>query len=150
MQTRGESRRRERLAFNFGGGAVPSRSSSTRRSPREREPTFATAPYNEPRDWGYAGCSPFTAVLLTRPQDHDPLPEPVPPRGDLRAIIGIAPMVLHRFAQPPAGVPRHAGNDRAARRSARHPATDAVLDLARRRLQAVHRIRISRCWWCSS
>jgi len=55
--------------------------------------TFATAPYAEPRDWGYVGLVAFTAVLLLRPQDQ------IPGVGALHlaeicAIIGIAPMML--------------------------------------------------------
>jgi O-antigen ligase len=89
--------RRERLAFNFGGGTVPSRHVVEAAIARENKPTFATVPYNEPRDWGYAGLLAFTAVLMTRPQDTLPFLSPFH-LAELCAIIGIAPMVLHRIA----------------------------------------------------
>ena len=65
---------------------------------RDAEQTFATAPYAEPREWGYVGLIAFTAVLLLRPQDQ------VPALGALHlaeicACIGIGPMLLHRFAR---------------------------------------------------
>lgn len=88
---------RERLAFNFGGGTVPSRHAVEAAIARENEPTFATAAYNEPRDWGYAGLLAFTAVLMTRPQDTLPFLNPFH-LAELCAIVGIAPMVLHRLA----------------------------------------------------
>jgi O-antigen ligase len=88
---------RERLAFNFGGGTVPSRRIVEAAIARENEPTFATSPYHEPRDWGYAGLLAFTAVLMTRPQDTLPFLDPFH-LAELCAIIGIAPMVLHRLA----------------------------------------------------
>jgi O-antigen ligase len=88
---------RERLAFNFGGGTVPSRHVVEAAIARENEPTFATAAYNEPRDWGYAGLFAFTAVLMTRPQDTLPFLNPFH-LAELCAIVGIAPMVLHRLA----------------------------------------------------
>ena len=87
----------ERLAFNFGGGTVPSRRVVEAAIARENQPTFATVPYNEPRDWGYAGLLAFTAVLMTRPQDTLPFLDPFH-LAELCAIIGLAPMVLHRFA----------------------------------------------------
>jgi putative inorganic carbon (HCO3(-)) transporter len=79
----------ERLAFSF-QATVPSRHAAA-------APTFATAPYSEPRDWGYTGLLLFTAVLMFRPQDD------IPGLGPLRiaevcALIGIAPMVLHRLS----------------------------------------------------
>ena len=64
---------------------------------RGNEPTFATAPYNEPRDWGYAGLLAFTAVLMTRPQDTLTFLNPFH-LAELCAIVGIAPMVLHRLS----------------------------------------------------
>jgi len=88
---------RERLAFNFGGGTVPSRRAVEAAIARENEPTFATAPYSEPRDWGYAGLLAFTAVLMTRPQDTLRFLDPLH-LAELCAIIGIGPMVLHRLA----------------------------------------------------
>jgi O-antigen ligase len=88
---------RERLAFNFGGGTVPSRRVVDAAIARENEPTFATAPYAEPRDWGYAGLLAFTLVLMTRPQDTLPFLDPFH-LAEMCAIIGIAPMVIHRFA----------------------------------------------------
>ena len=89
---------RERLAFNLGGGTVPARGRVEAAIAREAEPTFATAEYAEPRDWGYLGLMAFTAVLLVRPQDqlsgltslHI---------AEICAIIGIGPMLLHRFAR---------------------------------------------------
>ena len=88
---------REKLAFNFGGGTVPSRHVVEAAIARENEPTFATAVYNEPRDWGYAGLLAFTTVLMTRPQDTLPFLNPFH-LAELCAIVGIAPMVLHRLA----------------------------------------------------
>jgi O-antigen ligase len=88
---------RERLAFNFGGGTVPSRQLVEAAIARENEPTFATAIYNEPRDWGYAGLLAFTAVLMIRPQDTLPFLNPFH-LAEMCAIVGIAPMVLHRLA----------------------------------------------------
>ncbi len=75
---------RERLAFNFGGGTVPSRRVVDAAIARENEPTFATAPYAEPRDWGYAGLLAFTLVLMTRPQDTLPFLDPSSSRRDVR------------------------------------------------------------------
>jgi hypothetical protein len=63
---------------------------------RENRPTFATAVYNEPRDWGYAGLLAFTTVLMTRPQDTLPFLNPFH-LAELCAIVGIAPMVMHRL-----------------------------------------------------
>ncbi|MBS1817931.1 MAG: O-antigen ligase family protein [Acidobacteria bacterium] len=88
---------RERLAFNFGGGSVPSRHTVDAAIARENEPTFATAPYNEPRDWGYAGLLAFTGVLMSRPQDTLTFLNPLH-LAEVCALVGIAPMVLHRFA----------------------------------------------------
>jgi len=88
---------RERLAFTFGGGTVPARHVVDAAIARENEPTFATAAYNEPRDWGYAGLLAFTAVLMTRPQDTLPFLDPFH-LAEMSAIIGLAPMVLHRLA----------------------------------------------------
>lgn len=87
---------RERLAFNFGGGTVPSRQIVEAAIARENKPTFATVPYNEPRDWGYAGLLAFTLVLMTRPQDTLPFLEPFH-LAEVCAVLGIAPMLLHRF-----------------------------------------------------
>ncbi len=53
---------------------VPSRQVVEAAIARENAPTFATAAYNEPRDWGYAGLLAFTTVLMTRPQDTLPVP----------------------------------------------------------------------------
>lgn len=88
---------RERLTFNLGGGTVPSRHVVEAAIARGNEPTFATAPYNEPRDWGYAGLLAFTAVLMTRPQDTLTFLNPFH-LAELCAIVGIAPMVLHRLS----------------------------------------------------
>jgi putative inorganic carbon (HCO3(-)) transporter len=89
---------RERLAFNYGPGSVPSRRLVEAVLATEAQQTFATAAYAEPRDWGYVGLFCFTAVLLLRPQDT------LPALGmlhlaELCAIIGIAPMLLHRLAR---------------------------------------------------
>ena len=59
---------RERLAFNFGGGTVPTQAAIDAAIANEPEPTFATAPHAEPRDWGYVGLLTFTVVMLVRPQ----------------------------------------------------------------------------------
>lgn len=91
----GESR--ERLAFNFGGGSVPSRHTVEAAIARGNEVTFATVPYNEPRDWGYGGLLAFTLVLMTRPQDTLPFLNPLH-LAEICAIVGLAPMVLHRFS----------------------------------------------------
>jgi putative inorganic carbon (hco3(-)) transporter len=80
----------ERLAFSF-QATVPSRHAVA------TEPTFATAPYSEPRDWGYTGLLLFTAVLMFRPQDDIPALAPLR-IAEVCALIGIAPMVLHRLA----------------------------------------------------
>lgn len=90
---------RERLAFSFGGGGtVPARHVVEAAIARENEPTFATAQYAEPRDWGYAGLVAFTAVLMSRPQDTLSFLEPLH-LAELSALIGIGPMLLHRFAK---------------------------------------------------
>jgi len=60
---------RERLLFNLGTGTVPSRGVVEAAIAEEAKPTFATAAYAEPRDWGYRGLVAFTAVLMLRPQD---------------------------------------------------------------------------------
>jgi hypothetical protein len=85
---------RERLAFNAGTGTVPSRGVIEETAAR---PTFATAAYAEPRDWGYGGLLAFTAVLLLRPQDHLPALNSFH-IAEICAILGIAPMVIHRLA----------------------------------------------------
>src|SRR2546423_7576413 len=89
---------RERLAFNYGPRSVPSRQLIEAAIASETEPTFATSAYAEPRDWGYAGLIAFTAVLLLRPQDQLP---GLPPLhlAEICALIGIGPMLLHRFAR---------------------------------------------------
>ncbi|MEQ1729610.1 MAG: O-antigen ligase family protein [Vicinamibacterales bacterium] len=89
-------RSRERLTFNAGGGTVPSRHVVEAAIARENEPTFATVAYNEPRDWGYVGLLAFTAVLMMRPQDTLTFLDPFH-LAEVCAIIGIAPMVLHRL-----------------------------------------------------
>jgi len=88
---------RERLAFNLGTGTVPSRSVVEAAIAREARPTFATAAYAEPRDWGYRGLVLFTAVLLLRPQDQIPGLNSLH-LAEVCAFLGIAPMLLHRFA----------------------------------------------------
>lgn len=89
---------RERLAFNYGPGTVPGRGLIDAALASGAKPTFATAAYAEPRDWGYFGLLAFTAVLLLRPQDHVPGLNSLH-IAELCAILGIAPMLLHRFAQ---------------------------------------------------
>jgi O-antigen ligase len=89
---------RERLAFNYGPGSVPSRQRIEAALASEAEPTFATSAYAEPRDWGYAGLIAFTAVLLLRPQDQLP-GRPQLHLAEICALIGIGPMLLHRFAR---------------------------------------------------
>jgi O-antigen ligase len=91
-------RSRERLTFNYGPGTVPSRSVVEAALASEAQPTFATAAYAEPRDWGYFGLLAFTAVLLLRPQDTI-RPLEALHLAELFAIAGIAPMLLHRFAK---------------------------------------------------
>jgi len=89
---------RERLAFNLGAaGTVPSRSIVEAAIAREARPTFATAAYAEPRDWGYRGLMLFTAVLLLRPQDQIPGLNSLH-LAEICAFLGIAPMLLHRLA----------------------------------------------------
>ena len=88
----------ERLAFNYGPGTVPGQRAIDAALARDGQPTFATAPYAEPRDWGYVGLIAFTAVLLLRPQDQVPGLGPLH-IAEICAFIGIGPMLLHRFAR---------------------------------------------------
>jgi len=88
----------ERLAFNFRRGTVPSQREIDAALAAEARPTFATSAYAEPRDWGYAGLIAFTAVLLLRPQDRLPGLGSVH-IAEICALIGIAPMILHRLAR---------------------------------------------------
>lgn len=81
----------ERLAFSF-QDTVPARHAAA------AEPTFANAPFSEPRDWGYTGLLAFTTVLFFRPQDDIPALGAVR-IAELCAIAGIAPMILHRLAR---------------------------------------------------
>jgi O-antigen ligase len=90
-------RPRERLAFNIGPATVPSRLVAEGAIAADAAPTFATAPYAEPRDWGYWGLLAFTTVLLLRPQDQIPGLSSLH-LAEVTAILGIAPMMLHRFA----------------------------------------------------
>jgi O-antigen ligase len=87
---------RERLTFNLGPGTVPSRSVVEAAIAAGAKPTFATASFAEPREWGYLGLLAFTAVLLLRPQDQIPGLKTVPV-AEICAICGLAPMLLHRF-----------------------------------------------------
>lgn len=80
----------ERLAFSF-HATVPSRRAS---APQ----TFASVPYSEPRDWGYTGLLAFTFVLLFRPQDDLTFLQPLR-IAEICALVGIAPMVLHRLSK---------------------------------------------------
>ena len=52
----------ERLAFNSGPKRVPGQRAIDAALARDAEPTFATAPYAEPRDWGY----PVPFIIGTR------------------------------------------------------------------------------------
>ena len=88
---------RERLAFG-GGMSVPGRGKVEAALARAETPTFATAAFAEPRDWGYGGLMAFTAVLLLRPQDTLPFLDPLH-LAEVFAIVGIAPMVLHRLTK---------------------------------------------------
>jgi O-antigen ligase len=88
----------ERLAFNFGPGTVPGQRLIDAALAADARPTFATAPFAEPRDWGYVGLLAFTAVLLLRPQDQVKALTPFH-LASVCAFAGIAPMVLHRFAR---------------------------------------------------
>jgi O-antigen ligase len=89
---------REHLAFNLGGETVPGRAYIDAILASEPELTFATAPRAEPRDWGYFGLLLFTAVLLLRPQDDFPFLNPFH-IAEVCAIVGIGPMMMHRFAR---------------------------------------------------
>ena len=88
----------ERLAFNFGPGIVPGQRLIDAALAADARPTFATAAFAEPRDWGYVGLLAFTAVLLLRPQDQVKALTPFH-LASVCAFAGIAPMVLHRFAR---------------------------------------------------
>lgn len=88
----------ERLAFNDGPGTVPSQRLVDAAMAADASQTFATAPYAEPRDWGYVGLLAFTAVLLLRPQDQIPGLTSLH-LAEICAIVGIGPMLLHRFAR---------------------------------------------------
>jgi O-antigen ligase len=90
--------RGERLAFNYGPGIVPGQPLADAASPEDATQTFATAAYAEPRDWGYIGLLAFTAVLLLRPQDQIPGLASLH-LAEICAVIGIGPMLLHRFAR---------------------------------------------------
>jgi O-antigen ligase len=87
----------ERLAFNDGPGTVPAQQ-LVEALAADASPTFATAPYAEPRDWGYIGLLAFTTVLLLRPQDQIPGLTSLH-LAEICAFIGIGPMLLHRFAR---------------------------------------------------
>jgi O-antigen ligase len=90
---------RERLTFNFGSqGTVPSRALVEAALASAAEPTFSSAPYAEPRDWGYLGLLAFTTVLLFRPQDQIPGLNSLHV-AEICALIGVGPMLLHRFAR---------------------------------------------------
>lgn len=80
----------ERLAFSF-NSVVPAR----RTGPVQE--TFATTPFSEPRDWGYTGLLCFSVILLFRPQDDLVALQAIRP-AELFAILGVGPMLLHRFA----------------------------------------------------
>ena len=88
----------ERLAFNFGPGTVPGQRLIDAALAADARPTFATAQFAEPRDWGYLGLLAFTDVLLLRPQDQIKALTPFH-LAEICAFVGIAPMVLHRFTR---------------------------------------------------
>ena len=88
----------ERLAFNQRSGEVLSRRVIEATIARSPHPTFATASFREPRDWGYVGLVAFTAVLLLRPQDQLPFLRPLH-LAEICALIGLAPMLFHRIAR---------------------------------------------------
>lgn len=91
--------RHERLAFNDQRGRVAGRTHvGPLHAPIRRVPTFATAEYAEPRDWGYLGLFAFTAVLLLRPQDQVPALSALH-LAEVCAFVGIGPMVVHRVAR---------------------------------------------------
>ena len=79
----------ERLTFSF-RDTVPARAMAG------SELTFATAPYSEPRDWGYTGLLAFTFVLFARPQEQIPALGALP-LAEICAILGILPMLIHRM-----------------------------------------------------
>jgi O-antigen ligase len=92
---------RERLTFNYGAAVtVPSRAVAEAAIAAATEPTFSTYPYPyaEPRDWGYAGLLAFTTVVMMRPQDQIPGLDALH-IADICALIGVGPMLLHRFAR---------------------------------------------------
>jgi O-antigen ligase len=95
---RGAGASYERLAFNDGPGTVPAQQLIDAALAADASPTFATAQYAEPRDWGYVGLLAFTAVLLLRPQDHVPGLTSLH-LAEICAFVGIGPMLLHRFAR---------------------------------------------------
>ena len=84
--------RHERLTFKSDAGL------RSKRSRRATEPTFATAPHSEPRDWGYVGLLAFTAVLLLRPQDQSRFSNPLH-LAEVCALVGLGPMLLHGSAR---------------------------------------------------
>jgi putative inorganic carbon (hco3(-)) transporter len=86
----------ERLTFNSSRDTVP-RFGQRDHTPTVDDATFATAPSAGERDWGYFGLLAFTAVLLLRPQDRIPGLATLH-LAEVCAIIGIGPMLLHRFA----------------------------------------------------
>jgi O-antigen ligase len=88
----------ERLAFNQRSGVVRSRGVVGATIARSPQPTFATASFSEPRDWGYVGLLAFTAVLLLRPQDQLRFLGSLH-LAELCALIGLAPMLFHRIAR---------------------------------------------------
>jgi len=88
----------ERLAFNFGGGTVPGQHLIDAALAADARPTFATAQFAEPRDWGYLGLLAFTAVLLLRPQDQFKALVPFH-LAEICAFAGIAPMIVHRLTR---------------------------------------------------
>src|SRR5262245_10375524 len=98
MPSRRMQSMQEHLAFGYAQRTVAGRGLVDAALARDAKPTFATAAFAEPRDWGYAGLMAFTAVLLLRPQDTLTFLEPLH-LAELFAIVGIAPMILYRFAR---------------------------------------------------
>src|SRR5258706_11633643 len=82
----------ETLTFNYRPAPAPART-------RAKEPSFVTTESAaEPRDWGYVGLFAFTLVLLLRPQDRVPALTSIH-IAEICALLGIGPMLLHRFAR---------------------------------------------------
>jgi O-antigen ligase len=89
---------RERLTFNYGAPVtVPSRAAAEAAIAAATEPTFSIRLPAKPRDWGYVGLLAFTTVVMMRPQDQIQGLNPIH-IAEICAVIGVGPMLLHRFA----------------------------------------------------